>query len=144
MLNTRRYIKTLRKLFFSLQKSKNEFSRMALDQVHGQNNKGQQTNESNKLMGQQIWSTNVMIHYWLLRNMWSEGNPLTKSSLCLLLLIRAKCASVTSDFDCLFDVAVVIFYHVYSLTSNFERVYLVFDRYFEQSLKNTTKAEEWA
>ena len=27
-------------------------------------------------------------------------------------VIRAKCASVTSDVDCLSDLAVVIFYHV--------------------------------
>ena len=48
---------------------------------------------------------------------------------------RAKCASVTSDADCFSDLAVVTFYHVKGLTSNFDRVDLVFDQYFEQSLK---------
>ena len=50
-------------------------------------------------------------------------------------MIRAKCASVTSDVNCFSDLAVVIFYHVQISTSSFDRVDLVFDRYFEQSLK---------
>ena len=47
--------------------------------------------------------------------------------------IRAKCASVTSDVNCFSDLAVVIFYYVQSLTSSFDRLDLVFDRYFEQA-----------
>ena len=55
------------------------------------------------------------------------------------LVIRAKCASVTSDADCFSDLAIVIFYHVQSLTSSSDRVDLVFDRYFEQGLKEDTR-----
>ena len=52
-------------------------------------------------------------------------------------VIRAKCASVTSDVDCFSDLAVVIFYYVQSLTSSFDRI--DFDRYFERSLKEDTR-----
>ena len=55
------------------------------------------------------------------------------------LVIRAKCASVTSDTDCFSDLAIVIFYHVQGLTSSSDRVDLVFDRYFEQGLKEDTR-----
>ena len=41
--------------------------------------------------------------------------------------IRAKCASVTSNVDCFSDLALMIFCHVQSLTSSFDRVDLVFD-----------------
>ena len=54
-------------------------------------------------------------------------------------VIRAKCASVTSDVDCFSDLAVMIFCHVQSLTSSFDRVDLVFDRFFEENLKKDTR-----
>ena len=54
-------------------------------------------------------------------------------------VIRAKCASVTSDVDCFSNLAFVIFFHVQSLTSSFDRVDLVFDRYFQQSLTEDTR-----
>ena len=50
-------------------------------------------------------------------------------------LIRAKCSSVTSDVSTFSDLVVVIFYHVQHISSSFDRVDLVFDRYFERSLK---------
>ena len=52
---------------------------------------------------------------------------------------RAKCASVTFNVDCFSNLAVVIFYHVQSLTFSFDRVDSVFVRYFEQSVKNDTR-----
>ena len=54
-------------------------------------------------------------------------------------VIHVKCVSVTSDVDCFSDLAVVISFHVQSLTSSFDRVDVVFDRYFEQSLKEDTR-----
>ena len=54
-------------------------------------------------------------------------------------VIRAKCASVTSDVDYFSNLAVVVFLHVQTLTSCFDRVDLAFDRYFEQSLKEDTR-----
>ena len=50
-------------------------------------------------------------------------------------MIRAKCASISSDVCCFSDLAVVIFYQVQSLGSGYGRMDLVFDRYFEKNLK---------
>ena len=54
-------------------------------------------------------------------------------------MIRAKCASIISDVCCFSDLAVVIFYQVQSLGSGYGRMDLVFDRYFEKSLKEDTR-----
>ena len=42
-------------------------------------------------------------------------------------VIRAECTSVTSDVDRFSDLADVIFYHIQSWSSSFDRVDLVFD-----------------
>ena len=55
-------------------------------------------------------------------------------------VIPARCVSVTSDVDCFSDLAFAIL-HVQSLTSSFDRVDLVLDRCFEQSLKEDTSKD---
>ena len=49
-------------------------------------------------------------------------------------VICKKCVSVTSNVDCFSGLAVVIFYHVQSLTSSVDKNDSVFDQYFEKSL----------
>ena len=55
-------------------------------------------------------------------------------------MIPARCVSVTSDVDCFSDLAFAIL-HVQSLTSSFDRVDLVLDKCFEQSLKEDTSKD---
>ena len=64
--------------------------------------------------------------------------PNTKSNVAIIIKMSpvwAKCAFVNSDVECFPDLPVVIFFHVQSLTSGFDRVDLVLDWYFELSLR---------
>ena len=54
-------------------------------------------------------------------------------------VIRAKCSSICSDVNCFGDLAVVILYYIQSLSNNYRRVDMVFDRYFDTSLKEDTR-----
>ena len=47
-------------------------------------------------------------------------------------VIRAKCTSISDDVICFSDLAVVLFYYVQNLGSSFDRLDLVFDRYFSR------------
>ena len=50
-------------------------------------------------------------------------------------VIRTKCLG---DISCFSDLATLLFHHIVNLGSTFARVDLIFDRYFEDSLKETT------
>ena len=54
-------------------------------------------------------------------------------------IIRAK--SCSSGIECFSDFAVIIYHHVMKLSHGYDRVDLVFDRYFEASLKAGTRNE---
>ena len=54
-------------------------------------------------------------------------------------VIRAKCTSICDDIICFSDLAVVLFYYVQNLGSSFDRLDLVFDQYFQSSLKEETR-----
>ena len=54
-------------------------------------------------------------------------------------VIRAKCSSICSDVNSFGDLAVVILYYIQSLSNNYRRVDMVFDRYFDTSLKEDTR-----
>ena len=53
-------------------------------------------------------------------------------------LIRSKCTD-TKDINSFSDLAVLLCYEVLRLGSDFERIDIVFDRYFENSLKEDTR-----
>ena len=50
-------------------------------------------------------------------------------------IIRAKCLSLSSSLSTMSDLAVLLYYHVQSICFGATRIDLVFDRYFEKSLK---------
>ena len=52
--------------------------------------------------------------------------------------IRAKCFTCR-DIVCFSDFAVLIYYEIIKLAGNHNRIDLVFDRYFENSLKEDTR-----
>ena len=54
-------------------------------------------------------------------------------------VIRAK--SISLGIECFSDFAVIIYNHIMKLSHGYDRVDLVFDRYFEDSLKEGTRNE---
>ena len=54
-------------------------------------------------------------------------------------IIRAK--SCSSGIECFSDCAVIIYSHVMNLSHGYHRIDLIFDRYFEESLKEGTRNE---
>ena len=54
-------------------------------------------------------------------------------------IIRAKCLSLPENISCFNDVAVILYYEVLKQGSGYDRIDAVFDRYFERSLKDTTR-----
>ena len=54
------------------------------------------------------------------------------------LLIRAKC-SQKAGMTCFFDLAIVLCYEIMRLRFNYNRIDIVFDRYFDDSLKEGTR-----
>ena len=50
-------------------------------------------------------------------------------------IIRTKCFSLPDNISCFNDLAVVLYYEITELGSGYERVNVVLDRYFNQSLK---------
>ena len=74
---------------------------------------------------------------------YQEGIPEQggKSALVLEMspIIRAK--SCSSGTECFSDFAVIIYHHVMKLSHGYNRIDLVFDRYFEESLKEGTRNE---
>ena len=55
-------------------------------------------------------------------------------------IIRAKCVSI-AELECFSDLAVLLYYHVMSLGVDYDRIDLVCDRYFENSLKDDVRPE---
>ena len=53
-------------------------------------------------------------------------------------LIQAKCSNLC-DISCFSDLATLLFHHIENLGSTFARVDLIFDLYFEDSLKEATR-----
>ena len=54
-------------------------------------------------------------------------------------IIRAKCFSLLDIILCFSDLAVVLYYEVLRLGSDYERIDLVFDCYFNWTLKEVTR-----
>ena len=52
-------------------------------------------------------------------------------------LIRAKCSQKTG-MTCFSNLAIVLYYEIMSLGFDYNRIDLVFDRYFDDSLKEGT------
>ena len=54
-------------------------------------------------------------------------------------VIRTKCFSLPDNISCFDELAVVLYYEITELGSGYERINIVFDRYFNQSLKEGTR-----
>ena len=50
-------------------------------------------------------------------------------------IIRTKCFSLPDNISCFNELDVVLYYEITELGSGYERINVVFDRYFNQSLK---------
>ena len=98
---------------------------------------------------QSLFTNNISMYHGTMSDILKKSSshfnsqvPLYASNSAIIIemapLIRAKCSNL-GDISCFSDLATLLFHHIENLGSTFARVDLIFDLYFEDSLKEATR-----